>query len=130
MRISDWSSDVCSSDLPVGAVVGFVIAGHHETALDHVIDPGGRDRPLAYILPAIDVQEDRPRCDPLTLSPGCQGFDRAPHQLPGSPLLRPARLRAARSDARRVGDEGVSTCRSRGWACPLKKQKSKEKQTN
>src|SRR3546814_1081867 len=30
MRISDWSSDVCSSDLPAQFEIGIVIAGRHE----------------------------------------------------------------------------------------------------
>src|SRR3546814_5566723 len=63
MRISDWSSDVCSSDL-VGAVAGAVAAGHerqfelaaavfgkgqaHQAAAmgDHEIDGVGRDEQI------------------------------------------------------------------------------------
>src|SRR3546814_4642590 len=93
MRISDWSSDVCSSDLDVGRVQ----VGHHEqvgAALEggvgehapaHVLEPGG----VALHL-AVHVQ-----------ARGAVGEDFA-HL-------------AHRSEERRVGKECVSTCRSR-WS--------------
>src|SRR3546814_16745092 len=42
MRISDWSSDVCSSDLPEGAV-GSHVAGYNGSAIG-VVYIGGVDR--------------------------------------------------------------------------------------
>src|SRR3546814_9335519 len=83
MRISDWSSDVCSSDLRHGVAV----------------------RPLSE-RPAVPLFHRRPadrdsghRLEPPRLIPARGG---ARHPLP-------------RSDERRVGKEGVSTCRSR-WS--------------
>src|SRR3546814_14274497 len=49
MRISDWSSDVCSSDLPAGATVKDVLTGHIVTIGENMnvrraavlaVDPG------------------------------------------------------------------------------------------
>src|SRR3546814_10394836 len=79
LRISDWSSDVCSSDL----------AGRHEA-------------PLA----AIGEIADRLRLAGARRIPGgtnALALDRAEPD--------PER---ARSGERRVGNECVSTCRSRG----------------
>src|SRR3546814_15556485 len=113
MRISDWSSDVCSSDL---------------------IQQNGVYRrgrfPMAYI--------------------GCERFSRkiCPRQVGGQTSQSLARLihsghaptgggklhRFAprrgpqvkhRSEERRVGKEGVSTCRSRWAPYPSKKKKNK-----
>src|SRR3546814_7329365 len=93
MRISDWSSDVCSSDL-VGSLVGRepVVHGHaHGSDLaGSVVD--GHDLPA--VLPH-------------------------PQHLLAGPHVEPAQHVAVaadgRSEERRVGKEGVSTCRSR-WA--------------
>src|SRR3546814_10328319 len=84
VRISDWSSDVCSSDLArAGGVCP--VAEHSRAA--------GRDDGTA--LAACPTQRLR-RCELAGLAAG--------------------RIAAAgRSEARRVGTEGVSTCRSR-WS--------------
>src|SRR3546814_15466998 len=99
MRISDWSSDVCSSDLPreiymsrrtfMGtAAAGFVLAG-----------AGGT---LAA---------------PLTASPSPFPIDEM--QTPKEAVTTYNNFyefgAGKRSDARRVGKECVSTCRSRWW---------------
>src|SRR3546814_12306422 len=102
MRISDWSSDVCSSDLQAQAV-----ANAMDTARD-IIDK--RVNELGTREPTI-IRE---------------GNDRVVVQVPG--LENPAELKALigktarlefrmvdRSEERRVGQEGVSTFRSR-WA--------------
>src|SRR3546814_5536886 len=83
MRISDWSSDVCSSDLQglrllADALHRGLVLQHHRAALQ-----GGRDR-----LEAAGAQ----------------------HQLEG-PLHHGGSV--VRSEERRVGKECVSTCRSR-----------------
>src|SRR3546814_14698297 len=88
MRISDWSSDVCSSDL---------------TALrqfDVLVMPT-----LPYVaseLPAKDVD----RATFITKALGMIA-NTAPFDVTGHPSLR--------SEERRVGKECVSTCRSR-WS--------------
>src|SRR3546814_2315661 len=105
MRISDWSSDVCSSDLKVAALNEGVCkmrgADHHrvdrvrsDTAdLDQRADGVGNAR------------ADIGACGPLY---GAQ--NRLPGQQDGI-RIRPA----DRSEERRVGKECVSTCRSR-WS--------------
>src|SRR3546814_2729253 len=86
MRISDWSSDVCSSDLTIGA--GDCFSG----SLAALLDEGYC---LAEALPKASAA--------AALSTLGQGA------APSMPS------RAARSAERRVGKEGVSTCRSR-WS--------------
>src|SRR3546814_11923513 len=100
MRISDWSSDVCSSDLergqcPAGAACLRDLAGHPDVehcghlmhgeahAIDgcaslQLVDRGAQDVPV----PDPDVEWGQP---------------------------------GERSEERRVGNECVSTCRTRWW---------------
>src|SRR3546814_7495330 len=104
MRISDWSSDVCSSDLFMGAT-GTLWADFVQTFLKAVL--------AGYAL-------------------GCgSGFlvallvDRVPFLQRGLlplgnfvsalPIVGVAPIMVMRSEERRVGKEGVSTCRSR-WS--------------
>src|SRR3546814_13622849 len=106
MRISDWSSDVCSSDLiniqfvaHLGAEVGQYERraaaqkeGQTEACLDGV---GGDDKDYAN-------PHDQHRCQS--------------HEVEPPATLAPAsRCRCHRSEERRVGKECVSTCRSR-WS--------------
>src|SRR3546814_8895605 len=90
MRISDWSSDVCSSDLPVhpGLHVPFGEGEPHPS-------PGGMERlgegeVLGHLAAHGGVAADR-----------VVGLPRDKDEL--------------RSEERRVGKECVSTCRSR-WS--------------
>src|SRR3546814_14007316 len=99
MRISDWSSDVCSSDLSA-------------------VDPLGAGQVDAWRPPS--PERARPSC--RRRSPGCSASccwppassPTADRGLPSSPA-RP------RSAERRVGKECVSTCRSR-WVPYHEKQ--------
>src|SRR3546814_15108835 len=94
MRISDWSSDVCSSDLYVGRRARLAVqepANHNDIvealgALDHA--PGLHVQTTARLDHLAGLAQDLP----LALD-----------------------LLAARSEERRVGKECVSTCRSR-WS--------------
>src|SRR3546814_17199442 len=100
MRISDWSSDVCSSDLPEGHPE--VARGMDHVGTDHeVIAPGGEALCLRIV---VEVQ----RAD---LDPGPAGV--------AAPCLRKQAGgdvgEGVRSEERRVGKECVSTCRSR-WS--------------
>src|SRR3546814_17088029 len=91
MRMSDWSSDVCASDLCL-----WVFWSRCQSLI-----PGG----LSLIQPVID----------LGSYPAVRAyaqFDRCGK----APLLDQAcHLLAGRSEERRVGKECVSTCRS-GWS--------------
>src|SRR3546814_2337425 len=100
VRISDWSSDLCSSDLEPLLVA---------QADGHVRHPrGGKRRPGAVRPRAVGGQ-------PRVLGRYLRGQFGARHGLRGQerdPRLAADRLR---SEERRVGKEGVSTCRSRWW---------------
>src|SRR3546814_1589633 len=90
MRISDWSSDVCSSDLPHEDRRGFGVLGRPDVE---------RQAILAHRRIVFGIDAARAR--------------------PGLNARRPKRPRIAnslpRSEERRVGKECVSTCRSR-WS--------------
>src|SRR3546814_5908796 len=88
MRISDWSSDVCSSDLPGGHVEG------HWHAFGAGVKRVMRPARLGSCPIGWPVARSRP-----------------PTGGPRRHPLWPAR----RSEERRVGKECVSTCRSR-WS--------------
>src|SRR3546814_16750560 len=109
MRISDWSSDVCSSDLLVA---------------EPLRPPSGGSRRLPRNTPPYDiVRSALPRASRRHLSErdARRGF----LALPSSPERKrsgrgprgPQQLlcACARSEERRVGKECVSTCRSR-WS--------------
>src|SRR3546814_16314894 len=109
MRISDWSSDVCSSDL-LGRRIGipFVAAGF---AVDAHLAPLAADAKRAEdAVEAADEIELR-----ITLRDRAVGEARARR---ADVDLRDAVLDIfLRSEERRVGKECVSTCRSRWAAC-------------
>src|SRR3546814_14034973 len=109
MRISDWSSDVCSSDL------------HAEHA---VAVKAGADRRFAH--------GDRLRerlgsfLEGVRLKLG-RGLDwEVEVQFPLVRPESPVGIRGPRSEERRVGKECVSKCRSR-WSPYHKKKKEKYK---
>src|SRR3546814_19532149 len=83
MRISDWSSDVCSSDLAVGSDEA---VRPHIGAKTQVIDLKG-----GFVSPGLT--------------------DAHLHNEGGGPGIDLSQAR--RSEERRVGKECVSTCRSR-----------------
>src|SRR3546814_1863628 len=90
MRISDWSSDVCSSDLPGSA--------------DRARRPGGP--------PILQVYLTQARA--LGVSPN-RHFDERYYRAIHRDVDRAVEAGGFwRSEERRVGKECVSTCRSRG----------------
>src|SRR3546814_12479832 len=101
MRISDWSSDVCSSDLLHGccAVRGHDICGKRRNRFDERTAPAANP------------------CSPAARVP-CFG---AAHAL--------LRIKNKRSEERRVGKECVSTCRSRWSPYHYKKKQNKKSTT-
>src|SRR3546814_12211244 len=101
MRMSDWSSDVCSSDLV------------------DVPDPRrcvGEAQVVQQVGSADQIQD----AAPVSLGRGADQDLAVPGRI-GVPW-RDQRM-AARSEERRVGKEGVSTCRSRWSPYPSKKKK-------
>src|SRR3546814_17476334 len=108
MRISDWSSDVCSSDLSsaretasrvaAGAVARLVIA--EVDVFAYVTEIGGDAIDFGNFDPA-EIGNNPFFC------PDAKAASRWEKLVDGA--------RKERSEARRVGKEGVRTCRSRGW---------------
>src|SRR3546814_14801090 len=102
MRISDWSSDVCSSDLPLIAYT--------------------QDMCDQYGIPMEEGVESGPIWDPASLA-WHQQFVKLPVAGRGKLLLVPKSIVRRnvlydvqeRSEERRVGKECVSTCSSR-WS--------------
>src|SRR3546814_20183352 len=114
MRISDWSSDVCSSDLPDLTLVGVVDADlglgggdlrASERTFQQIQQVAGRagrgQKPGRVLLQT--HQPEAPVIEAL-VSGDSEGFYAAETES-----------RRRRSEERRVGKEGVSTCRSR-WS--------------
>src|SRR3546814_18812109 len=98
MRISDWSSDVCSSDLPADLLYLEQQIRRELRAQD--IDP---DQPGLRITTTINQQmQDAARQSAADVREGVHGEGRA------------ALVSVERSEERGVGNESVSTCRYRG----------------
>src|SRR3546814_1367274 len=96
MRISDWSSDVCSSDLIVKART-----------------PWGGDEPGILVLCHLDTVHPVGTLGRNSFRrEGDKVFGPGIYDMKGGAFLA---LYALRSEERRVGKECVSTCRSR-WS--------------
>src|SRR3546814_12017117 len=114
MRISDWSSDVCSSDLanverPMLAVGKDVNAVGHRLA-PMPMGPGDKPRDDSGMY-SLKTKKPVPRFGGRSAAPF--------RKSPGGASARPAR-----SDERRVGKECVSTCRYRLSPYHSKKNKT------
>src|SRR3546814_17156023 len=103
MRISDWSSDVCSSDLYQEAEP---LARHLTIKYPH--DVFGW-RALGWALRELGREDEAltPWFEALACSPQTASV----HYGLGATLER----KSQRSEERRVGKECVDTCRSRWW---------------
>src|SRR3546814_4447017 len=95
MRISDWSSDVCSSDL-------LRVPGEGTGQGDHLL---ARRREAAHLPAGRDLGVP----EPLEQLAGA-----AVGRAPLEETARGQLVAEERSEERRVGKECVSTCRSRG----------------
>src|SRR3546814_5296809 len=113
MRISDWSSDVCSSDLI--AIEGF--AKHLHTARYSLAGTADYERYIGILDAEYGKSERRPNGDcTYRIWESGQMVVRGEHCTnEGSSILFVNRVASNKllSDARRVGNEGVSKCRSR-----------------
>src|SRR3546814_20076380 len=103
MRISDWSSDVCSSDLAAAALLALTIALLLLLLLAI----------LLALLTLFVLVLTWHRCLLRSCSQGGAGTDERTRR---------------RSEERRVGKECVSTCRSR-WS-PYHEKKNKQKNSS
>src|SRR3546814_10935625 len=124
MRISDWSSDVCSSDL---VAIGVIDADAPRVQMHLAADPAGQER----LRPAIFAVADDRMADRRQMRAKLVGAAGIGLQLqPAGAVARPVDHTIARacgqavllvavhllasSEKRRGGKRGVSTCRSRG----------------
>src|SRR3546814_12213318 len=113
MRISDWSSDVCSSDLPMQHRHGLLEIDDVNAVPD--AEEVRRDLrvPAAGVVTEVDA-----------------GLEELAHGEGGSNHLesffRLNLRRPLRSEERRVGKEWFRTGRSRWWRCHLKKKKKRK----
>src|SRR3546814_15310604 len=142
MRISDWSSDVCSSDLialgqaQVQALAQPAVAHQRHVELHvqlvDVVVAGGRARRHAVVLAGDGDRVGRVAAFVLAvLVAGGERQRPCPHleQVAGEVGGEQRQLVLARSEERRVGKECVSTCRSR-WSPYHLKKKTNTKETD
>src|SRR3546814_13835235 len=115
MRISDWSLDVCSSDLSVGHRMGFVEDDDSVKVLpcpfENLLEPGR-------------VAAARAQCRIGDEEDALAHSDRDT-ELPLAKGLNVDRTANERWEGRRGGKECVSTWRIRGWAGSKKKKEGK-----
>src|SRR3546814_20632377 len=103
MRISDWSADVCSSDLPYS----FPKKSERLIKLAKWIEASGKFEDVAKLLAQYRIPEMQPA------STGNEGYV---YLLKSGPYYKIGRSdNIERSEERRGGKECVSTCRSR-WS--------------
>src|SRR3546814_14227004 len=96
MRISDWSSDVCSSDLESSEQM-------EQSLIDIAVESWRFSRLFGKVVSKLDAGESGRYVNQLRY------FQKKLEESLDSSGLR------LRSEERRVGKEGVSTCRSR-WS--------------
>src|SRR3546814_19684648 len=132
MRISDWSSDVCSSDLAKGDVVELhpaadrrqchAAAGQLGAGVEDVAEALDRDAHLLEILPQLRQTDDRRRHLPGQHVEGDQLAERQlafDHQLGAKEKHR--NRHPLSSETRRVGKDCFSTCKYK-WSTYHKKK--------
>src|SRR3546814_19509209 len=129
MRISDWSSDVCSSDLP-GHIRRLALIRRHtqrRVALEmfdraEILARGELHVARGHIV--LEVDPSRPRAR-IAVGEMQRRSDRhRERRLNIVALPRRAAAGERRSEERSAGTACVSTCRSRGAPYPQQKQSS------
>src|SRR3546814_13432518 len=108
MRISDWSSDVCSSDL---ALLTFIRNVGEEGLFPKDYDP---QELQAAIDSGNQIQLDKVATDAFLLLATHLRDGRTPNAARKQWFMTDSDSDSTRSEERRVGKESVSTCRSRG----------------
>src|SRR3546814_12387891 len=109
MRISDWISDVCSSDL--------IDAGHGGLDPGAIGKSGRREKDVTLAV-------SRELARQVNATPGLQAYLTRDKDVFIPPNRRAQLARAARSDERRVAKACVSTCKNRGYPYHQKKQQN------
>src|SRR3546814_19246323 len=102
MRISDWSSDVCSSDLPDGLVLEPLLV---DLANERVADVAGGLGIAHRLEPEVEADDALVGAD--------RRGDREVQRVDDP--AEPDHRHPGRSEERRVGKACVGTCRSRWW---------------
>src|SRR3546814_20390219 len=130
MRIRDWSSDVCSSDLAMPDPKACFEAFRKLDLSVNILTKFNRTCLLlareTIILPCLgrtelDVQEDGPQWitveDSMSMVHASRGMLKpaAPDLLSEPAIVAGIAKATLRSDKRRVGKEVVSPCITRGW---------------
>src|SRR3546814_19428574 len=120
MRISDWSSDVCSSDLPHDQIVDLLVhPDPQKNTLKNKVRCEGRGPVQTLELNSRPFHHPRSfrslRLSACGRRSGQARVEKRSHPQPQS----------GNSEARRVGKECVSTCSFR-WAQYLKKKKKQK----
>src|SRR3546814_18781496 len=115
MRIIDWSSDVCSSDL--ARLCRAARRRRQAAARQQAGDHQGVERSQEPIERRVATVEGAGESDGVNTAAAA-----------ATPISRHTDLfrgptRPERSEERSVGEEGVSSCRSRWWPYVLKKKK-------
>src|SRR3546814_19891228 len=113
MRISDWSSDVCSSDLASDMPTAVTQQGHPRMNYTQIFRNGwaisGTAKAVKF-LTGSKLAHNKKMC--------------ASYHAEDMGGLSCGARKLSRSEARRVGKAGVSTCRTR-WSPYHKKKKNK-----
>src|SRR3546814_15675887 len=112
MRISDWSSDVCSSDLPDGP------RRTGDADLDRIIE-AIEERDIETLAPLVELPTVQcTNAQGLGGPPTCEEGMPEGNELQVFPFSSCEGEWTRRSEERRVGKECVSTCRYRGSRGP------------
>src|SRR3546814_15298233 len=119
MRISDWSSDVCSSDLALTISSRLHVSKPTALIRQSALSVNGARRSYAIEMPSSDPSQITGPAWPRT-----KAMLRA---ISIACLLRSEITPPSGSEERRVGNECVSTCRSR-WSPYHYKKKQNKKQ--
>src|SRR3546814_19015783 len=124
MRISDWSSDVCSSDLArlYGAVSNPAFA-FHPAAITHNVGLIGSIRNFVAINSALEVDLLGQAYSEVGSRGLMSGPGGASDYAAGARLGGGLRIVALRQEARRAGKGCVCTCRTRWSSDRYKKKK-------
>src|SRR3546814_11384380 len=111
MRISDWSSDVCSSDLVEARHQPQIDGRKRDACPGRGGNPGEEPRRFVRLVVHVEICVEAGESERAAHRMGQREYPSQPFKM----LERPEIDDDRRSEERRVGKECVSTCRSR-WS--------------